>query len=139
MSVRIDCTALKLMPTSLAMLRRSRLLSHITRVCTTLTFLSAVASLGWPILHPQHSLSPRLKLCWPFIHCAIRRRLLPKGFKESFMNFLGRHAFLAQELDNRSDFKLFHFANMSHPPLLKVLTEATKHDRMLFTLLISFN
>ena len=36
MSVRIDSTAPKLMPTSLAMLRRSRLLSHITRVCTTL-------------------------------------------------------------------------------------------------------
>ena len=46
MWVSIDCTAPKLMPTSLAMPRRSRLLSHITRVCTTLTFSSAVASLG---------------------------------------------------------------------------------------------
>ena len=46
--VRIDCTARKLMPTSLALIRRSRLLSHITRVCTTLTFSSAMASLGRP-------------------------------------------------------------------------------------------
>ena len=48
MSVRISCTAPKIMPTSLAMLRRSCLLSHITRVCTTLTFSSVVASLGRP-------------------------------------------------------------------------------------------
>ena len=46
MWVSIDCTAQKLMPTSLAMLRRSRLLSHITRVCTTLTFSSVAVSLG---------------------------------------------------------------------------------------------
>ena len=48
MSVRIDCTAPKLMLTSLAMFRRSRLLSHVARVCTTLTFALAVASLGRP-------------------------------------------------------------------------------------------
>ena len=50
MLVRINCTAPKLMPTSLALLRRSCLLhvSHITRMCATLTFSSAVASLGRP-------------------------------------------------------------------------------------------
>ena len=57
--VRIDSTAPKLMPTSLAMLRRWPLLSHITRVCTTLTFSSAVDL--WSrqtIHHPQRYLSP---------------------------------------------------------------------------------
>ena len=53
-SVRIDCTAPKVMPTSLAILPRSRLLSHITRVCSTLTFSSGVASLGWQD-HPSSS------------------------------------------------------------------------------------
>ena len=51
----------------------------------------------------------------------VRRRLIHKGFHEIFRNFLGRHSFLIEELDNRSDFKLLHFANVSHPPLLKVL------------------
>ena len=48
MYFRIDCTAPKLVPTLLAMLPRSHFLSHITRVCTTLTFSSVVASLGRP-------------------------------------------------------------------------------------------
>ena len=51
MLVRIDGTAPKLMPTSLTMFRRSRLLSHITRVCMTLIFSSVVASLG--LDHPS--------------------------------------------------------------------------------------
>ena len=46
MSVRFDCTAPKIMATSLPLLCMSRLLSHIIMVCTTMTFLSAVASLG---------------------------------------------------------------------------------------------
>ena len=45
-SVMIDCTAPKLILTSQAMLSRSRPLSNITWVCTTLTFSSAMASLG---------------------------------------------------------------------------------------------
>ena len=48
MSVRIDYTVPKLIPTSLVMLRRSHLLSHITGVCTALTFSSEVASLERP-------------------------------------------------------------------------------------------
>ena len=60
MSVRIDCTAPKLMPTSLAMLRRSRLLSHITRVCKNLTFSSAVASFERPHHSSSSTLSPPL-------------------------------------------------------------------------------
>ena len=43
------------MPTSLAMLRTSRLLSHIIRVCMTLTFSSAVSSFGRPDL-PSYSM-----------------------------------------------------------------------------------
>ena len=43
------------------------------------------------------------------------------GFHESFMNFLGKHSFLTEVLDHRSDFKFLHFANVSHPRLLKVL------------------
>ena len=109
MSIRIYFTAPKLMPTSLAMLHRSRLISHITRVCTTLTISSAVASLGRQNRHyPQCSLS-RTKPCCPFLHCAIRR-LLHKGYHDVFMNFLGRHSFITEVLDNRSDFKFLHFA-----------------------------
>ena len=58
------------MPTSLAMLRRSRPLSHIARVCKTLTFSSAVASLGLPdrpsysTLSPSYSLLPNVSLCY---------------------------------------------------------------------------
>ena len=55
-----------------------------------------------------------------FFLCAIRR-LLPKRFHEVFMNFLGMHSFLTEIIDNRSDFKVLYFPNMSHPPLLKVL------------------
>ena len=95
------------MPTSLAMLRRSRLLSHITRVCTTLERKT--------VHHPQRS-TPPLKLCCPFFHCAISRRL-----HDVLMNFLGRHSFLTEILGNPSDFKFLHVANVSHPPLLKVL------------------
>ena len=93
-SVRIDCTAPKLMPTSLAICGRSRLLSHITRVFTTLIFLSAVASLR-RLDHTSSSvLSFPLKLCSPCFQCAIRRRLLPMGFNEVSMIFLERHSFL---------------------------------------------
>ena len=58
MSVMINCTASKGTPTSLAMLCKSRLLSHITRGCMTMTFSSVVASLGrQTVHHPQRSLS----------------------------------------------------------------------------------
>ena len=76
---------------------------------------------GSQTTHHSNALSSTLKLCCPGFHCAIRRRLLPKGFHEVFMNFLGRYFFLTEVLDNRSDFKFLHFANVSHPPLLKVL------------------
>ena len=68
-------------------------------------------------------LAKRLSLNYAaiFFHCAIRRRLLSKGIYELFINFLGRHSFLTKVLDNRSDFRFLHFANVSHPPLLKVL------------------
>ena len=38
------------------------------------------------------------------------------GFHEIFMNFLERASFLTEILDNSSDFKYFHFANVSRPP-----------------------
>ena len=120
MSVRIDCTVPKLMSTSLARLPRSRLLSHITRVCMTLTFSSALESLGRPDRPSSSTLSPPLKLCCPFFNCTLRR-LLPKGFHEIFMNYLGRHSFLSEVLNKRSDFKSLQLANVSHPPLLSAL------------------
>ena len=64
------------------------------------------------------SLPPPLKLRCPFLHCVIRR-LLPKGFHQVFMNFLVMHFFLTEVLDSCSDFKFLHFANASHPTLLK--------------------
>ena len=65
------------------------------------------------LLHPQCSLSTS--------YCAIRRRLLPKGFHEVLMNFLERQSSLIEVLDNCFGFKPLYFANVSHPPLLKVL------------------
>ena len=117
---RIDCTAPKLMPTSLAMLRRSPLLSHISSMCTTLTFLSAVASLGQPDRPSSSTISlPLLNSAAYSFNCAIGRRQDPKGFlHEVLMNFLGRYSILTEVLDNRSDFKCLHYANVSYPPLL---------------------
>ena len=55
------------------MLRRSRLLSHITRVCKILTFNQRWHFWGCQTVHqPQRSPSP-FKLCCPIYHCAIRR------------------------------------------------------------------
>ena len=69
----------------LAMLRRSRLLSHITRVCTTLTFSSAVAYFGRPDRPSSSTFSlPLLNSAAHFFHCTIRWRLLPKGFQIFF-------------------------------------------------------
>ena len=124
MSVWIDCTALKFMPTSLAMLCRSRL--HITithnQGVHDLDICISAGAFGRPDLPSSSTLSlPLLNSADYFFHCAIRRRLLPKGFHEVFMNFLGRHFFLTEVLDKRSDFKFLHFANVSHPPLLKGL------------------
>ena len=140
MSVRIDCTARIHMSTLLAMLRRSRLPSHIPMVCTALTFSSGMASLERPDIPSPSTLSfPLLDSAAHFFHCAIRRRLLSKGFNEVFMNFLGRHSFLTEVLDNRSDIIFLHFANVSHPPLLQVLYISNQAWCMLFTLPIRSN
>ena len=119
--VRIDCTTPKRMPTSLAMLRRSHLLSHITRACKTLTFSSAVACFGAdsPSIIPTISLS-LLDSAAHFLHCDIRRRLFPKSFHEVLMYFLVRHSFLTEVPDNLSDFKFLNFASVSHPAQIKV-------------------
>ena len=82
-SVRIDCTDQKLMPTSLAMLRGTRLLLRNQGVHYLDIFISGdiFGAAGLSII--LNALSPPLKLCCPFLHCAIRKRLLPKGFHES--------------------------------------------------------
>ena len=111
MLVRIICTAPKLKPTLLAMLRRSCLLPNIFRM--TLTFLSVVASLGQPDPPSSSTLSLPLLNSAAIFYCAISRGLFPKGFHELFMNFLGRHSFLEEVLDNRSFFK-FSILQMCH-------------------------
>ena len=40
---------------------------------------------------------------------------------ENFHPFPWEAFLLTEVLDNRSDFKFLHFANVLHPPLLKVL------------------
>ena len=85
MSVRIDCTTQKLMPTSLAMLHRSCLLSHITRVCTTLTFSSAMGVDRPSII--LNALFPPLKLCCPFLSLC-HEETPSQGFPWIFMYFL---------------------------------------------------
>ena len=109
-SVRFFCTAQKLMPTSLAILRKSRLLSHIS------TFSSVVASLGRPDLSSSSMLSSTLKFCSSFFHSAIRRRLIPKCFHEVFVNFLGSHSLLTKIFYHRSHFNFLHFASLTHCP-----------------------
>ena len=72
MSVRINCTAPKLMPTLLSMLHSSRLLSHITRVCTYDLYIFISGGI-FGAARPSiilNALSPPLKLCCPFFHCA---------------------------------------------------------------------
>ena len=78
------------------MLRRYRLLIHITRVCTTLTFSFAVVSLG----RPECPSSSRLSL--PLLNSAVQF-FLPCYKKQTtshevFMNFFRRHSFLKKYL-----------------------------------------
>ena len=97
------------------MLRRSRLLSLITTVCTTLTVSSAVASFGRSDCPSSSTLPLRLlNTAAHFTTVLQSRRLLPNGFHEVFMHFFERHSFLTEELDYSSDFKILHFANVSH-------------------------
>ena len=75
----------------------------MARLCTISTFSSVVDSLGRLFEAPRQfiifgALPPPPKFSSPFLHCAIRRRLLPKGFHEVFMNFLGRHSFFTEVL-----------------------------------------
>ena len=50
----------------------------------------------------------------PFLHCAIRKRLLLKGFHEVFMNFLGRHSLLTRVLYHCSNSNFLHFVTLTH-------------------------
>ena len=95
MSVRIDWTDPELKPTSQAISRRFRLLSHMTRLCTISTVSSVVASFGCL----DHSSSSVLSLQNSETYFfTLLRRLVPKGFHEIFMNFLGRHSLLTEIL-----------------------------------------
>ena len=104
--------------TSLARLCRFRLISNITRVCTTLTFSSPVASFGRPDRPSSSTLSLLLLNSAAHVSCAIRRRLLPKDFHEVCLNFLGRYSFLTEVLDNRS-YQVSPFCKCVAPPSLK--------------------
>ena len=64
---------------------------------------------------------PPLNSAVAFFHCAIWGDSFPRGsVKFSWISLGGIH-FLTEVLDNRSDLKFLHFANVSHSPLLKVL------------------
>ena len=125
------------MPTSLAMLLRSLLLSHITRVCSILLF-SSVARPSFSL----NALSPPLKLCCPFFHCAIRWRLLPKSFQEVFMISFRGIPFLKKFLITAlilSFSKCVTLSFLKSACSLSYFKQATKHDHMLFILPMSFN
>ena len=98
-SFGIDCTAPKDIPILLAMFCRFPLLSHMTRVCTTLTFSSAVASLGWPDRPSSSTLSLRLLNSAAHFSLCYKKNLLPNTFHEGFMYFLWGHSFLTEVLE----------------------------------------
>ena len=62
-----------------------------------------------------YALPPHPKFSNPFLYCAIRRRLLPKGSHEVFMNFLGRHSLIIEALYDCFNFSLLHFVSSTHP------------------------
>jgi hypothetical protein len=88
-NIIIAWTEPKLIPTSLAMLRRSLLLSHMTRSCTASKVSSLVASFGRPGRSSSQMFSLPLLIQQPIFHSAIGKGLLPKCFHEVFMDFLG--------------------------------------------------
>ena len=98
MLVRIDCTA----PIDcIANFAHNQGVHDLDIFITDGIFAAARASI---IIN---TLSPPLKLCCQIFHCAIRRRLLPSVSSKFFYDFFlgGRHSFLTEVLDNRSDFK----------------------------------
>ena len=100
---------------SLAVLRRSRLLSHITRLCTTLTFSSVMAAFGRPdrpssptlYLSSSQTLLPSFTLCYKRV-----------SMKSSWIS-LGGIPFLQKYLIAALIANFFHFANVSHLPFLR--------------------
>ena len=140
MSVRIDWTASKLMPTLLAISCMLRLLPYMTRLCTISTFLSVVASLGrQTVHHHQYSASPP-QFSSPFLQCAIRRRLLPKGFPwsphefpwETFPSYRGTLWLLSLQLSP--------FCQFDTPlPSLQLFPTVIKSFKFLFSLPKTFN
>ena len=101
------------MPICLAISRRLLLLSHMIRLYASLMFLSPVAPLG----HPDRSWSSKRslsKFSSPFLHHAVRRRLIPKGYYVVHRNFLAGHALLTEVLYDGSNFNFVHFRSVTH-------------------------
>ena len=81
-----------------------------------------------------NTFSSPLKICCLFFHCAIRRRL----HVQVILNFVGRHFYITELLDNCFDLKFLHFENVIHPPLLKVLWSFVGSQGFTFAPLFSF-
>ena len=101
------------MTSLLAMLRMSQLLSHISRVCTTLTFSSAVASFSQPFCPSNSTLSlPLLTSAAHFLTVLYNGGSFPRvSMKFSRISsedipFLQKY----NVLDNHSDFRFLHSA-----------------------------
>ena len=105
------------------MLQRSCLLSHITSVCTTLTFSSAEHLMGGggggrPSII-LNVLLPHLLNSAAHVYTVLYKVDSFPRLSMKSLNFLGRHSFLTEVFGNCSDFNFLLFANMSHPPFLK--------------------
>ena len=86
------------MPTLLAISHRFCLLLHMTRLCIISKFSFVVVSLGCPAHLSACGVTPTPKFNSPFLHCALRRRLLSKGSWISLggILFLQRYFMTAQ-------------------------------------------
>ena len=61
------------------------------------------------------ALPPSPKFCSPFLHHAVKRRLIPKGFNEVIMNLLPRKALLTEVLYNWCNFNFVYFLSLTYP------------------------
>ena len=127
------------MPTSPAVLRKSCLLPHITRLCTISTFSSVVASLGRIDLSSSSMLSLPCLNSEPIFSPCYKETLIPKCFHEVFVNFLGSHSLLTKIFYHHSHFNFLHFSSLMHVLSQYCHTKAVKHDQILFTLQMTFN
>ena len=101
------------MPICLAISCRLLLLSHMIRLCTSTKFSSVVASLGCPDCSQSSTLflPPSPKSSSPFLHYAVRRRLIPKGFNEVPLGTCSSTVVFY----DCSNFNFVHFLSLTHP------------------------